>query len=63
MKTTIELDQEDIKKIIAEKFNCTPCEVTVSAKKEYRGQGMSEHEVHVCTVTVTKKSPLTCSMV
>lgn len=52
MKTIIELDQEDIRKIIAEKFNCAPCQVTVSIKKEYKGQGMSEHEVHICTATV-----------
>lgn len=29
MKKTIELDETDIKSILAEKFNCEPCHVTI----------------------------------
>ncbi len=43
MKTKIELDKDDMRKIIAEHFSVKEENVTVECRNECVGYGMSEH--------------------
>ena len=56
MKTFIELNEKDIAAIIAEKFGCSPNDVTVHVEKSYAGHGHMEYEVLSCHAKVTKKT-------
>lgn len=55
MKKIVELDIEDIKKIIAEKFGVEPNEVELTIKKRTVGYGMGEHEKDVLECRVELK--------
>lgn len=44
MKTKIELDKDDMKKIIAEHFYVSEDNVIVSASEQLVGYGMQEHK-------------------
>lgn len=52
MKYFIELNEMDIKNIIAEHFDVPSSNVRLEIKKDYEGYGPMEHEVHVAKVVV-----------
>lgn len=52
MKCTVELNEADIRGIIAEKYGVLPADVYVGTSKEYVGQGPMEHEAHVAVAKV-----------
>lgn len=54
MKTKIELDRDDMRKIIAEHFSVSEDKVTVSASEEWVGYGMQEHRESVPHAVVEK---------
>lgn len=54
MKTKIELDKEDIRRIIAEHFSVNEDRVTVGAKEMCVGYGMMEHNESVPYCIVEK---------
>lgn len=55
MRQIIELDEEDIVKIIAERFNADTDQVTINISCESRGWGEGEHSVNTVYVTVRKE--------
>ena len=55
MQTTIELDSEDIKKIIAEHFKVNKDSVVFTVKRFTAGYGNREHYEFMPTVTVKIK--------
>lgn len=57
MKTTIVLDERDIAKIIAEKFNCEVTDVTVEVVTQRLKLYGGETEVQKCSATVKKDTP------
>lgn len=54
MKTKIELDGDDMRKIIAEYFSVSEDNVTVSSSEEWVGYGMQEHKESVPYAVVEK---------
>lgn len=54
MKTKIELDKDDMRKIIAEHFSVSEDNVIVSASEEWVGYGMQEHRESVPHAVVEK---------
>ena len=54
MKHTIELDEKDIKKIIAKEFDVHDDQVTIVAKKVTRGYGPNEYEASQVKIEVVK---------
>lgn len=52
MKTVVQLDSKDIQGILADYFSVDISKVSLSTKREYRGQGPTEHEVHVAYAEV-----------
>lgn len=46
MKCTITLNQEEIRKVIADQFKVQVEYVTVNTKKESKGYGHGEHDVY-----------------
>lgn len=52
MKTTIELNEEDIAVIIASVFECEPIDVSIFTTTKQKGYGLNETEVQVCAATV-----------
>ena len=55
MKQTIELDAEDIKRIIAKEFDVKEEQVIVSISKVYSGYGIGEHEDYEIYATVNMR--------
>ena len=54
MKHTIELDKNDIKKIIAKEFNVDEGSITITIKQEYEGDGyypVKKYEVYASIIT------------
>lgn len=56
MRTKIELNGDDMRKIIAEHFSVSEDKVTVSASEEWVGYGMQEHRESVPHAVVEKDS-------
>lgn len=56
MRTEIELNSDDMRKIIAEHFSVSEDKVTVSASEEWVGYGMQEHRESVPKAVVEKDS-------
>lgn len=54
MKTTRILEEEDVKKIIAEKFGVEPKYVEVKIYKVSKGYGMDEHDEPKLEIVVTE---------
>lgn len=54
MKTTIELDAADIKRLVAKEFQVKEDKVLVYLQKVYKGYGMGEHQDHEICVKVLK---------
>ena len=52
MKYSIELNEADIKDIIAEHFDVTANNIKLVIEKRWVGQGPMEHETHVAKVMV-----------
>lgn len=54
-KTICELDEEEIRQVIADHFNVDTCKVTMIVKHEVRGVGPMEYEGHYvgCKVELT----------
>ena len=58
MKKVIELDEKDIRSILAEKFNCDPCHVAITVVKDWAGHGPTEHEIHTIKAIIKQEVPL-----
>ena len=58
MKKLIVLDEKDIQKVLAEKFNCDPCHVSITAEKSWAGHGPTEHEIHTIKATIRQEETL-----
>ena len=54
MKQTIELNNEDIRRLIAKEFNVEEKEVSVFLRPVYRGYGIYEHEEYEVFATINK---------
>lgn len=54
MKHTIELDEKDIKKIIAKEFDVHEDQVTIVARKITRGYDPNEYETSQVKIEVVK---------
>lgn len=55
MKTTIELNETDLKAIVAEKFQCSTDAVSVFVRGKIVGYGPGERIEHRCFAEVTVK--------
>ena len=55
MRKIIELDEADIKKVIAKKFGCGPGQVLISVTEEYSGYDPTENKVHKVKITIKKE--------
>ena len=55
MKHTIELNVEDIKRLIAKEFDVKEEQVIVSISKVYSGYGIGEHEDYEIYATVNMR--------
>ena len=55
MRHTIELDREDIVKIIAEHFDADEDQVSLTVRSVSRGWGEAEHDEYVVYGTVIKE--------
>ena len=55
MKQTIELDEKDIKRLIAKEFDVKEEQVIVSISKVYSGYGIGEHEDYEIYATVNMR--------
>ena len=56
MKQIIELDKEDIKRLIAKGFNVEESQVIVSTRPVYRGQGLFEYKEYEVFATIRKEA-------
>lgn len=54
MKTIIELDRGDIRRLVAKEFDVKEEQVSVTIKPVYRGCGIYEHKVNEVFVTINK---------
>ena len=54
MKQIVELDRDDIKRLIAKEFDVKEEQVSVIIKPVYRGYGIYEHKENEVFVTVNK---------
>lgn len=52
MKCTLELNQEDIRQIIANQFKVDLPYVNVTTKKQSKGYGPTEHDVYEAAATL-----------
>lgn len=58
METVVNLDANDIRKIIAEHYRVDLDSVTVATRQETRGYGLSERQVYVPVCTVRRNGGL-----
>ena len=54
MKQTIELNNEDIRRLIAKEFHVEEEKVSVSLRPVYRGYGIYEHKEYEVFATINK---------